>query len=137
MAATPALSTETIAAANATGRVLRQIVRAERNQPPFDRVMMDGIAVHSRPNSFGHVACCFQVRVLQHENELLTAVAADLITGSCTRDHTCSGDTQHVITDEVAVLVIDLFELVEIRHDYAQGPVVSLRVVELLLQKMP
>jgi molybdopterin molybdotransferase len=45
MAATPALSTETIEAANATGRVLRQIVRAERNQPPFDRVMMDGIAL--------------------------------------------------------------------------------------------
>ncbi len=29
----------------ATGRVLRQAVHAERDQPPFDRVMMDGIAV--------------------------------------------------------------------------------------------
>ncbi len=32
-----------VAAAN--GRILRQTVRAERDQPPFDRVMMDGIAL--------------------------------------------------------------------------------------------
>jgi len=39
-----AFPTETVAAEDSTGRVLRQIVRAERDQPPFDRVMMDGIA---------------------------------------------------------------------------------------------
>ena len=44
MAAAPAFPTETIAASDATGRVLRRTVRAERDQPPFDRVMMDGIA---------------------------------------------------------------------------------------------
>ena len=42
--ASPAFPAETVAAAEATGRVLQQIVRAERSQPPFDRVMMDGIA---------------------------------------------------------------------------------------------
>ena len=31
--------------ANVTGRILRQAVVAERDQPPFDRVMMDGIAI--------------------------------------------------------------------------------------------
>ncbi|MDH3490554.1 MAG: molybdopterin molybdotransferase MoeA [Gammaproteobacteria bacterium] len=30
---------------DANERVLRQVVRAERDQPPFDRVMMDGIAL--------------------------------------------------------------------------------------------
>jgi len=45
LAATPTFSTESVAATEATGRVLRQIVRAERSQPPFDRVMMDGIAI--------------------------------------------------------------------------------------------
>jgi len=44
LAATKAFPNETVAAEDATGRVLRQIVRAERDQPPFDRVMMDGIA---------------------------------------------------------------------------------------------
>ena len=45
LAATPAAATETISADKATGRVLRQTVVAERDQPPFDRVMMDGIAL--------------------------------------------------------------------------------------------
>lgn len=35
---------EKIAADQATGRVLRETIVAERHQPPFDRVMMDGIA---------------------------------------------------------------------------------------------
>lgn len=39
------LGIEQVALARACGRVLRQTVRAERDQPPFDRVMMDGIAV--------------------------------------------------------------------------------------------
>jgi len=38
----PAIGTAT---ADATGSILRQAVLAERDQPPFDRVMMDGIAV--------------------------------------------------------------------------------------------
>ena len=45
LAATPAFSTASVDAAEATGRILRQTVRAERSQPPFDRVMMDGIAI--------------------------------------------------------------------------------------------
>ncbi len=45
LAATPAAPTETISATSATDRVLHQRVVAERDQPPFDRVMMDGIAI--------------------------------------------------------------------------------------------
>ena len=45
LAATPAAPTEMINAEDATNRVLRQLVVAERDQPPFDRVMMDGIAI--------------------------------------------------------------------------------------------
>jgi molybdopterin molybdotransferase len=45
MAATPEAAPEAIPSANSTGRVLRQTVRAERDQPPFDRVTMDGIAL--------------------------------------------------------------------------------------------
>ncbi len=44
LAATAAFPSEVVDASQATGRVLRQIIRAERDQPPFDRVMMDGIA---------------------------------------------------------------------------------------------
>ena len=37
--------TEDVALSDAAGRVLRQKVLAERDQPPFDRVTMDGIAL--------------------------------------------------------------------------------------------
>ena len=41
----PAFEPVTVRLHEACGRVLRQSVRAERDQPPFDRVMMDGIAI--------------------------------------------------------------------------------------------
>ncbi len=44
-AAMPEFATENTPVGDACGRVLRQVVRAERDQPPFDRVMMDGIAL--------------------------------------------------------------------------------------------
>ena len=43
--AMPAAATESVELTHATGRVLQQTVLAERDQPPFDRVMMDGIAI--------------------------------------------------------------------------------------------
>jgi len=45
LAAMPAFATERIPTSGSTGRVLRQSIVAERDQPPFDRVMMDGIAI--------------------------------------------------------------------------------------------
>ena len=41
----PELPAEAVSISVAMGRVLRQVVEAERDQPPFDRVMMDGIAI--------------------------------------------------------------------------------------------
>ena len=41
---------ESVSVAKATGRVLRQSIVAERDQPPFDRVMMDGIGFTSSDN---------------------------------------------------------------------------------------
>ncbi|HEY9133323.1 MAG TPA: molybdopterin molybdotransferase MoeA [Dyella sp.] len=41
----PRFSVERVALAEAQGRVLRQTVQADRDQPPFDRVMMDGVAL--------------------------------------------------------------------------------------------
>lgn len=47
----PAFASERVALDMATGRVLRQNVYAERDQPPFDRVMMDGIAIAAKHGS--------------------------------------------------------------------------------------
>jgi len=45
LAAMPEFPVEATTLAHAEGRILRQTVCAERDQPPFDRVMMDGIAL--------------------------------------------------------------------------------------------
>ncbi len=45
LAAMPDFPAEPVDVGCVTGRVLRQRVVAERDQPPFDRVMMDGIAI--------------------------------------------------------------------------------------------
>ncbi|MDJ0794532.1 MAG: molybdopterin molybdotransferase MoeA [Woeseiaceae bacterium] len=45
LAAMPELPAESVSLQASAGRVLRQVVTAERDQPPFDRVMMDGIAI--------------------------------------------------------------------------------------------
>ena len=42
---TPDFGVEDIEIARSAGRVLRHEVSAERDLPPFDRVMMDGIAI--------------------------------------------------------------------------------------------
>ncbi len=44
----PAFASERVPLQRAAGRILRQAVLAERDQPPFDRVMMDGIAIRWR-----------------------------------------------------------------------------------------
>jgi molybdopterin molybdotransferase len=43
--AMPLFDIESVSMDKAVGRTLRQTVIAERDQPPFDRVMMDGIAI--------------------------------------------------------------------------------------------
>lgn len=45
LSALPILDAESTSLGEANGRVLRQVICAERDQPPFDRVMMDGIAI--------------------------------------------------------------------------------------------
>jgi molybdopterin molybdotransferase len=43
--AMPNYDSESVELADATGQILRQQIRAERDQPPFDRATMDGIAI--------------------------------------------------------------------------------------------
>ena len=50
---TPPVMTETIALPDAVGRILARPLSAEGPQPPFDRVMMDGIATRWQPQMPG------------------------------------------------------------------------------------
>ncbi|MEM1264101.1 MAG: molybdopterin molybdotransferase MoeA [Pseudomonadota bacterium] len=51
------LPTESVALDAANGRVLRETICAEREQPPFDRVMMDGIALNANATPQAALRC--------------------------------------------------------------------------------
>jgi molybdopterin molybdotransferase len=70
-----AFDSETVALEDATGRILRQIVTAERDQPPFDRVTMDGIAI--RFDSFAAGQREFLIQGTQHAGDPVQSLDED------------------------------------------------------------
>ena len=64
--------TESISLDRANGRILRQIVTAERDQPPFDRVTMDGIAISFDAFEDGRRA--FRIQGTQHAGDAVTTL---------------------------------------------------------------
>lgn len=82
--AMPAFGTETVALDRTIGRVLRQAVHAERDQPPFDRVMMDGIAIRHADLAGGSRE--FPIRASQHAGDKALTLEAggcvEIMTGA-------------------------------------------------------
>jgi len=81
----PAFDSESVALDNATGKVLRQVVAAERDQPPFDRVTMDGIAIQF--SSFDAGNRQFSIQGTQHAGDPVQALRSnqnciEIMTGS-------------------------------------------------------
>ena len=74
--AMPAFGSEMVESAVAAGRVLRQPVLAERDQPPFDRVTMDGIAVSFDALSRGVTS--FRIDGTQHAGDPVLTLPDDL-----------------------------------------------------------
>ena len=83
-AAMPAFDSETVPLEAAIGRVLRQSIAAERDQPPFDRVMMDGIAI--RHSEFAGGARKFPIQSTQQAGDpalsLEAGHAIEIMTGA-------------------------------------------------------
>jgi molybdopterin molybdotransferase len=80
-----AFDSETVSLDKALGRVLRQPVHAERDQPPFDRVMMDGIAL--RYADFDGGQRKFPIQSRQHAGDSAHTLEAgkciEIMTGAC------------------------------------------------------
>ena len=75
-AALPTFATEPVPLARATGRVLQQAVLAERDQPPFDRVTMDGVALQYDSLASGNRR--FAIQGTQHAGDpVQTLTSAD------------------------------------------------------------
>ncbi len=73
--AMPEFETEIVELDESIGRILRQQILAERDQPPFDRVMMDGIAIHF--DSFKGGNRDFSIEGTQHAGDLALALGDD------------------------------------------------------------
>jgi molybdopterin molybdotransferase len=72
LAAMPAFPDISVSAGDVTGRVLRETIHAERDQPPFDRVMMDGIALlHA---NFAAGARDFEIQAIQAAGDAALAL---------------------------------------------------------------
>jgi molybdopterin molybdotransferase len=69
------LPIESLPLAQCAGAVLRENIYAERDQPPFDRVAMDGIALDSRAVAAGRRA--FRVQATQAAGDPPLTLAAD------------------------------------------------------------
>jgi len=101
-----ALDTETVSLDDAIGRVLRQSVHAERDQPPFDRVMMDGIAI--RFEDFHGGTRAFPIQSTQHAGDTVQALGAgqciEIMTGASLPDSAdCIVPVERIsVTDDVA-----------------------------------
>jgi len=74
--AMPDFGSEAVAYTSAAGRVLRQAVVAERDQPPFDRVTMDGIAVSFDALSRG--VASFRIAGTQHAGDPVLTLSDDM-----------------------------------------------------------
>ncbi len=76
---------ETVALDKAIGRVLHRPVHAERDQPPFDRVMMDGIAIRFADFDTGERNFPIQSRQQAGEpaHRLETGKCIEIMTGAC------------------------------------------------------
>ncbi len=85
LAAMPAFAVDTVSLAQARGRVLRQAVVAERDQPPFDRVTMDGIAIQFEYLAAGNRR--FRIQGTQHAGDPVQTLtsstrAIEIMTGA-------------------------------------------------------
>ncbi len=113
LAAMPELPVESVALQDAHGRVLRQVVAAERDQPPFDRVMMDGIAIAHR--DFANGTRRFPVQCTQMAGdpavELAPGKAIEIMTGaSLPANADCIVPVERITVDQGVATLEDGYE---------------------------
>jgi molybdopterin molybdotransferase len=111
--AMPAAATESVGLAQATGRVLQQTVVAERDQPPFNRVMMDGIAIAFAELDAGKRE--FPIQAMQAAGDpalqLDTGHCVEIMTGaSLPEGADCIVPVERIaVNDGTAVIEVDYF----------------------------
>ncbi len=124
-AAMPAFAATGVELRLATGRVLRQSVTAERDQPPFDRVTMDGIAIQYASFKTGNRQ--FRIQGQQHAGDAQQSLqdsdaCIEIMTGAVLPDNTdCVVPVERTsVEDSVATIEID-YELQQHQFIHPRG----------------
>jgi molybdopterin molybdotransferase len=99
----PTFETESISVSVSVGRALHQSVVAERDQPPFDRVMMDGIAISF--GDFDSGTRSFPIQATQaagdEQLELEQGNCVEIMTGaSLPKGADCIVPVEHISVDD-------------------------------------
>lgn len=124
-AAMSAYATETVPLAEAHGRVLREAVVAERDQPPFDRVTMDGIAVQFEFLASGNRQ--FKIQGTQHAGDpvqtLTSSVhAIEIMTGAVLpRNSDCIVPVERIAIKDGVATVEDGYAAERLKFVHRQG----------------
>jgi molybdopterin molybdotransferase len=122
--AMPTFDSERIPMDRSLGRVLRQAVHAERDQPPFDRVMMDGIAL--RHSDLANGIRAFPIQASQHAGDTVLTLepgrCIEIMTGASLADGAdCIVPVERIdVVDGVARIEAD-YEAGERQHIHARG----------------
>ena len=115
---------ETTPLDKAIGRVLRQPVHAERDQPPFDRVMMDGIAL--RFADFDEGRRQFPIQSRQHAGDPAQSVEAgnciEIMTGASVPEGAdCIVPVERITVSDGAAVIEDGYSAELRQHIHARG----------------
>lgn len=124
LAAMSAYPAESVPALASPSRVLQQDVIAERDQPPFDRVMMDGIAIAHRDFAAG--ARTFPIQATQMAGEpaarLKPGQCIEIMTGAALPEGAdCIVPVERIATDNGAATLEDGYEARERQFIHARA----------------
>ena len=124
MEAMPTFEPESVVLEAAAGRVLRQNVVAERDQPPFDRVMMDGIAIAFA--DFARGLRKFPLQATQAAGDVRLTLepgnAIEIMTGaSLPEGSDCIVPVERITTVNGTAIIESDYEATERQFIHAQG----------------
>ena len=123
--AMPAFDAQSVPLADARGRILRQVVTAERDQPPFDRVTMDGIAIDF--DAFEDGVRSFRIQGTQHAGDTVINLEAkdgciEIMTGGVLPKATdCVIAVERLVIDDGVATVEDGYEPARHQFVHPQG----------------
>lgn len=93
-----------------------------------DRISMDRIRCNPHSYSFGQCVRDIERRIVEYEDKLFATVSADDVIRTCAALHTRRDVSQYTVTNDMAMIVVDALEAIDICHHQGQGSLMRERV---------